>query len=148
MRQLLEPHGKAVSLHHLAVKEGFVNNRSGVRGLRIGIDIRRVLVNIGRLCTILTCHSSGWIFRACYRHGKTKNPELSAIFARCARLLSIPVFPIFVFDGPGRPRTKRNKTVHGTEHWLTKDTKEMLDYFGFPWIQVRHSRIHVHSALY
>lgn len=81
-------------------------------------------------------YTSAWIYRACYRHGRTKNPELATLFARCSRLLVLPIMPLFVFDGPNRPKIKRGKTVRGNSHWLTEGMKEMLDSLAFPWIDV------------
>ncbi|KAF8055904.1 PIN domain-like protein [Lyophyllum atratum] len=113
---LLRPVAQATTLQRLAVNDGFLGNASGARGLRIGID------------------ASAWIFRACYRHSKTKNPELATLFTRCCRLLQLPILPLFVFDGPARPKTKRGKAVRGNPHWLTAGMKEMLDVLAFPWI--------------
>ena len=79
---------------------------------------------------------SGWIYAACFRHSNTKNPELATLFARCCHLLRLPIYPVFVFDGPERPNVKRQKHVRGNCHWITVDMKEMLDCLGFPWIDV------------
>lgn len=46
-----------------------------------------------------------------------------------------PHFPCFC-DGPGRPGRKCNKQVRGNDNWLVGDMKDMLNGFGFPWIQV------------
>lgn len=81
---------------------------------------------------------SAWIYRACYRHGCTKNPELATLFARCSRLLALPIMPLFVFDGPNRPKIKCGKNVRENPHWLTEGMKEMLDSLAFPWIDVSH----------
>jgi Holliday junction resolvase YEN1 len=79
---------------------------------------------------------SGWIYRACYRHGSLENPELVALFSRCSRLFRLPFIPIFVFDGPERPRMKRGRVISGNEHPLTRSFQRMLDGFGFDWITV------------
>ncbi|KAF8223227.1 PIN domain-like protein [Tricholoma matsutake] len=78
----------------------------------------------------------GWFYQASSRCGHTKNHELAELFGRCARLLSLPFFPIFVFDGPEQPAQKHNKIVHGTQHWLARDMQEMLDCFGIPWVNI------------
>ncbi|CAE6472380.1 unnamed protein product [Rhizoctonia solani] len=58
------------------------------RALRIGID------------------ASIWFFHAAYgREGE--NPELRTLFFRLAKLAKYTFCPLFVFDGPHRPRTKR-----------------------------------------
>jgi hypothetical protein len=48
----------------------------------------------------------------------------------------MPVLPIFIFDGNGRPKLKRGKTVRGNSHWIIRDMKAMLDGFGFTWVEV------------
>lgn len=60
-----------------------------------------------------------------------ENPELRTIYFRLARLLKLPVVPIFVFDGPGRPPVKRGKQVRSKPHWLTDGFKRLVDAFGF-----------------
>ncbi|KAJ7318434.1 PIN domain-like protein [Mycena albidolilacea] len=108
-----------ISLHNLAVGTGFIGNATGARGFRVGID------------------ASGWMYRACNRHGITESPELVALFSRCSRLFRLPFIPIFVFDGPERPRFKRSKVIRGNDHWLTSSFQLMLDGFGFEWIMAR-----------
>ncbi len=86
--QILRPSGKLRSLTHLAVVDGFEGNPANLRGLRIGID------------------ASIWFFHAA--HGREgENPELRTLFFRCARLMSVPFLPLFIFDGPKRPKVKR-----------------------------------------
>ncbi|CAA7267181.1 unnamed protein product [Cyclocybe aegerita] len=111
--------GEKMSLQHLAVESGFLTHPGpgGTRSLWVGVD------------------ALARIYRAIYRHGKTKNPELATLFARCARLFKLPICPLFVFDGPGRPKNKRGKKVRGTRLWLEQDFKTMLDGFGFTWIE-------------
>jgi hypothetical protein len=48
----------------------------------------------------------------------------------------MPILPVFVFDGKGRPKLKRGKTVRGNAHWIIRDMKAMLDGFGFAWVEV------------
>ncbi|KAF8199328.1 PIN domain-like protein [Mycena galopus ATCC 62051] len=108
-----------ISLPNLAVGTGFIGNATALRGFRLGID------------------ASGWMYRACCLHGNTESPELVALFSRCSRLFRLPFIPIFVFDGPERPRVKRGKVIRGNDHWLTRDFQLMLDGFGFEWIQAR-----------
>ncbi|KAH9032774.1 hypothetical protein EDB85DRAFT_2289635 [Lactarius pseudohatsudake] len=89
------PSGKLRSLTHIAVVDGFEANPANFRGLRIGID------------------ASIWFFHAV--HGREgENPELRTLFFRCARLTSAPFLPLFIFDGPKRP-------------------KEIIEAFGFEW---------------
>jgi holliday junction resolvase YEN1 len=102
---------------HLAVEDGFKCNSSKLRGLRVGID------------------ASIWFFHAAYgREGE--NPELRTLFFRCTRLLSMPFLPLFVFDGPKRPKVKRGKRITGNNHWLTDGMKRIIEAFGFEWRMV------------
>ncbi|KAF8907241.1 PIN domain-like protein [Gymnopilus junonius] len=115
--KLLEPIARKQSFHRFCVEEGFIRNEAtDGRGLRVGVD------------------ALGWVYRACYRHSCTKNPELATLYTRCNRLLQLPIHPLFVFDGPDRPRRKRGKHVRGNPHWIEQDFKLMLDTFGFAWI--------------
>ncbi|KAH9960288.1 hypothetical protein BC827DRAFT_1360363 [Russula dissimulans] len=111
---ILRPSGKLRSLTHVAVVDGFEGNHANLRGLRIGID------------------ASIWFFHAAYgREGE--NPELRTLFFRCARLMSAPFLPLFVFDGPKRPKVKRGKRISGEKHWLVDGMKGMIEAFGFEW---------------
>lgn len=112
--QVIRSTAEARSLTHLAVVDGFEANPSGRRGYRIGID------------------ASIWFFHAAYgREGE--NPELRTLFFRCARLMAMPLLPVFVFDGPKRPSVKRGKRVNGSAHWLVSGMKEIIQAFGFEW---------------
>lgn len=111
---ILRPSGKLRSLSHLAVVDGFEGNPANLRGLRIGID------------------ASIWFFHAAYgREGE--NPELRTLFFRCARLMSVPFLPLFIFDGPKRPKVKRGKRISGEKHWLVDSMKGMIEAFGYEW---------------
>ncbi|KAI0255432.1 hypothetical protein BJV78DRAFT_1279225 [Lactifluus subvellereus] len=112
--QILRPSGKLRSLTHLAVVDGFEGNPANLRGLRIGID------------------ASIWFFHAA--HGREgENPELRTLFFRCARLLNAPFLPLFIFDGPKRPKVKRGKRISGEKHWLVDSMKKIIEVFGFEW---------------
>ena len=115
--KILRPACKQRSLTHLAVVDGFEGNPAGRRGLRVGID------------------ASIWFYHAAY--GKEgENPELRTMFFRCARLMNKPFLPLFVFDGPKRPSTKRKKKVSGKDHWLTSGMQKIIEAFGFEWRMV------------
>jgi Holliday junction resolvase YEN1 len=43
----------------------------------------------------------------------------------------MPFLPIFVFDGPKRPKIKRGKSVGGKQHWMIHNFRVVLDAFGF-----------------
>ncbi|GJJ07649.1 hypothetical protein Clacol_001853 [Clathrus columnatus] len=109
---LLRPCGETYSLLNLAVDSGFLKNQNGHRAYRLGID------------------ASIWFFHA--QGGREgENPELRTIFFRCARLLAMPFLPLFVFDGPKRPKVKRGKVIGGNEHWMINSLRTILDAFGF-----------------
>ncbi|KAH9025771.1 hypothetical protein EDB84DRAFT_1440318 [Lactarius hengduanensis] len=112
--QILRPSGKLRSLTHIAVVDGFEANPANFRGLRIGID------------------ASIWFFHAV--HGREgENPELHTLFFRCARLMSAPFLPLFIFDGPKRPKVKRGKRISDRKYWLVDSMKEIIEAFGFEW---------------
>ena len=116
--QILRPSGKLRSLTHIAVVDGFEANPANLRGLRIGID------------------ASIWFFHAA--HGREgENPELRTLFFRCAKLVSTPFLPLFIFDGPKRPKVKRGKRISGEKHWLVDSMKGIIEAFGFEWRMVR-----------
>lgn len=118
--QIIRPAGEQRSLTHLAVVDGFQAGAPSSRGFRLGID------------------ASIWFFHAAYgREGE--NPELRTLFFRCARLLSAPFLPLFVFDGPRRPSVKRGKRISGNQHWLTDGMKNIINAFGFEWRTVRRA---------
>ncbi|KAH9020156.1 PIN domain-like protein [Lactarius hengduanensis] len=111
---ILRPSGKPRSLTHIAVVDGFEANPANPRGLRIGID------------------ASIWFFHAAHGRGG-ENPELRTLFFRCAKLTSTPFLPLFIFDGPKRPKVKRGKSVSGGKYWLVDSMKRMIEAFGFEW---------------
>ena len=130
MTQILRPSGELRSLTHIAVVDGFEANPANLCGLRIGID------------------ASIWFFHAA--HGReAENPELRTLFFRCARLVSAPFLPLFIFDGPKRPKVKRGKRISREKYWLVDSMKGIIEAFGFEWRMVRSSLIDLipgHSA--
>ena len=66
-----------------------------------------------------------------------ENPALRVLFYRLCRLLTLPIVPIFVFDGPDRPKLKRGINVKTTKpHWLSSPLKKFIEAFGFYWYTV------------
>ena len=61
---------------------------------------------------------------------------MRTLFHRLAKLLQLCADVVFVFDGPGRAKVKRNKRVRMTPHWLVEGMQEMLTAFGFTWYTV------------
>ena len=73
-----------------------------------------------------------------------ENPALQVIFYRLCRLLTLPIVPIFVFDGPDRPKVKRGINVKTTKpHWLSTPLKKFIDAFGFYWYMVSITTCHI-----
>ena len=59
------------------------------------------------------------------------------MFFRCVKLVSVPFLPLFIFDGPKRPKVKRGKRISGKKHWMVDSMKGIIDAFGFEWRMVR-----------
>lgn len=98
------------------MEQGFENNTSEIRGLRVGID------------------ASIWFFHAENSTDAGSNPELRLLAFRCFKLLDAGVVPLFVFDGPERPDVKRgSKKGKRGSHWIRKDFITMLECFGMEW---------------
>jgi holliday junction resolvase YEN1 len=93
------------------------------------------------LIAVLTPSISLWLMQCQspfhYGHAQAgASPELRILFYRLARFLHFPVILLFVFDGEGRPSSKRGKKVTKTPNWLTERTQEMITLFGFHWYTV------------
>ncbi|KAI0681805.1 PIN domain-like protein [Cerioporus squamosus] len=80
-------------------------------------------------------------FRQCaapYQQGKHiqygQNPELRTLLYKLANLFAKPIAAVFVADGPARPDIKRDTEVCKKPHPLTKGMKDLVDAFGFEWI--------------
>lgn len=59
-----------------------------------------------------------------------------AIYSIVLRLLGAPVLPLFVFDGPKRPSTKREKKIKIIEDTQLNDVRELITAFGFECVTV------------
>ena len=98
--------------------DGFEDNASGRRALRLGID------------------ASLWYHHAHFSQGGS-NPEIRLLFFRLLNMMEHPILPLFVFDGRERPRVKRNSKLGKTgSNKLNPKMKEMLDVFGLEWREV------------
>lgn len=75
--------------------------------------------------------ASLWLFHARKAQGG-RNPALRALFFRLARLLRLPVVPVFVLDGAHRPAFKRDAAVYTGTHAIQAQFCAMLDAFRFP----------------
>ncbi|POS77692.1 flap structure-specific endonuclease [Diaporthe helianthi] len=106
--------GKRVSLCKLAVDH---LEKTG-RLLRIAIDF------------------AVWSFQAQAARGGA-NPAVRTLFYRLVRLLSLSIVPILVFDGPNKPKFKRNKRSRGPGDSVSVAmAKRLVKLFGF----------HIHDA--
>lgn len=78
-----------------------------------------------------------------------ENPELRVLFYRLAMLAERPIHAVFVADGPLRPPIKRGKQVKTTPPWLTNGFRQLVEAFGFAWIEVRlfQSYTYVHVMI-
>ncbi|KAG8528237.1 uncharacterized protein KY384_007154 [Bacidia gigantensis] len=62
-----------------------------------------------------------------------QNPALRVLYYRLLKLLGHAILPIFVFDGPYRPKFKRGvKISPAIAHLDNFQTKHLLKLFGFP----------------
>lgn len=66
-------------------------------------------------------------------------PELRTLFFKLALLASLPIIPIFLFDGPQRPSVKRGRKVIRNGNWLEKRVKDFIEAHGLSWHTVRSS---------
>lgn len=60
------------------------------------------------------------------------NPAVRNLFYRLARLKATPVEAIFVFDGPHKPKVKRNKRSGRGCSVAVAQAKRLMRLFGFP----------------
>ncbi|KAK1084635.1 hypothetical protein LTR33_002543 [Friedmanniomyces endolithicus] len=85
---------------------------------------------------ILAIDIAIWLFQIQSGKGGS-NPALRTFYYRLLRLLSLGIYPLFVFDGPNKPLFKRNKRVGGPGVRVVNVpeflAKQLLKQFGFPW---------------
>lgn len=74
--------------------------------------------------------ASQWMFHARKSRGGVQ-PELRTLFFRLARLLALPIDPIFVFDGAARPSIKRDAHVYHTYQPLEEAFCSLVTLMGF-----------------
>lgn len=60
------------------------------------------------------------------------NPAIRTLFYRLVRLLATPIQPVFVFDGPNKPTTKRNKRSGRGDGVANSQAKRLIRLFGLP----------------
>ncbi|KAL7923551.1 hypothetical protein ACQKWADRAFT_289951 [Trichoderma austrokoningii] len=100
--------GKRISLSKLA-SDSFKDHD---RPLRLAIDI------------------AIWQFQNQAARGGT-NPAIRTLFYRLVRLLGTPIQPIFVFDGPNKPKFKRNRRSGRGDSFSAAHAKRLIRLFGF-----------------
>ena len=62
-----------------------------------------------------------------------KNPALRTLFFRLLKLLALPIYPVFVYDGKNKPLTKRGKTVSRYGTCVPNElSKNLVARFQFP----------------
>ncbi|KAG5975148.1 hypothetical protein E4U55_007833 [Claviceps digitariae] len=71
-----------------------------------------------------------WHFQLQAARGGT-NPALRTLFYRLVRLLTIPIQPIFVFDGPYKPTIKRNRRSGRGDGPAVTMAKRLIRLLGF-----------------
>lgn len=60
-----------------------------------------------------------------------ENLPLQILLWQVCRLLSLPITPVFIFDGPKRPKIKRGRQVKSTPHALMSAYMQLLKAAGF-----------------
>lgn len=69
-----------------------------------------------------------------------ENPALRILFFRICHLLAQSILPIFVADGPNRPRVKRGVNVRADKpHWMEAYIEDFVREAGCPMYRVRNS---------
>lgn len=109
----LDQAAKPTTLEGLAWK--YFQHSQG-KAIRIGID------------------SSLWLFHAKSMPADAGPfPSLLMIFNRLCNLFDLPILPVFVYDGPERPKEKRGRRVFGAyqDSVGTKQMQELVSLFGF-----------------
>ncbi|KAL7934485.1 hypothetical protein V8C35DRAFT_301044 [Trichoderma chlorosporum] len=71
-----------------------------------------------------------WQFQNQAARGGT-NPAIRTLFYRLVRLLGTPIQPIFVFDGPNKPKFKRNRRSGRGDGFAAAHAKRLIRLFGF-----------------
>ncbi|UKZ55525.1 hypothetical protein TrVGV298_009349 [Trichoderma virens] len=100
--------GKRISLSKLASDSFAEHNRP----YRLAIDI------------------AIWQFQNQAARGGT-NPAIRTLFYRLVRLLGTPIQPIFVFDGPNKPKFKRHRRSGRGDGFAAAHAKRLIRLFGF-----------------
>ncbi|KAF9055227.1 PIN domain-like protein [Hymenopellis radicata] len=114
----LQSTARLVSLHEMSAIEGFVAQRRERGCIIMGIDACLWIQQILHGRNMQHLH-------------KGSNPEMKELFRRLSKLLNYAVVPVFVFDGPDRPKFKRGRKVVHSPGSLVEGFQELIEAFGF-----------------
>ncbi|KAJ7590499.1 hypothetical protein C8J56DRAFT_1046766 [Mycena floridula] len=118
--KLLKPIREEWSLTALAVEKGFIMKHRGHGHIVLGINMSLLIFSI-----------QAGLFKQRTDPRLEANPIIRTLFNRLAQYATAPVILVGVFDGPGRPKVKRNKKVAMTPLAIQKRAEELLEAFGF-----------------
>ncbi|EIM91541.1 PIN domain-like protein [Stereum hirsutum FP-91666 SS1] len=113
----LEPVARNLSLVEFGIVHGLAAE-GGPKQARIGID-----------AAVFVYKALGK-FKRRYS-GSPPMPELQDIVSKLLRLAQTPLTPIFVFDGPKRPKVKRERQTVFRVHWLAQVFRKFIEVMGF-----------------
>lgn len=60
-----------------------------------------------------------------------RHAQLEVLFHHLLSLLSLPILPLFVFDGTKRPSIKRGRCIVPSAFHIEHDFKNLIRVFGF-----------------
>ncbi|KAF9037851.1 hypothetical protein BDZ89DRAFT_1035729 [Hymenopellis radicata] len=115
---------RVVSLHEVSALEGFIAQRREKGYIIVGIDACLWIQGILHGQNMHHVH-------------KGSNAEVKELLRHLVKLLNFAIVPLFVFDGPERPKLKRGKRVVHSPGWLIGIFKELIDAFGFYHLDAR-----------
>ncbi|KAK0456847.1 PIN domain-like protein [Armillaria borealis] len=116
--QLIDSTKVSVPLLELAVKQGFNENSDNKHAYRLGID-----------ASILVHAAHG------IKNSSHENAGLLSLLRTCGCLFTMPIIPVFVFDGDQRPKGKRGQNVRKNTTTWEIELQQLLDVFAFEWRQ-------------
>ncbi|KAF5371482.1 hypothetical protein D9615_009624 [Tricholomella constricta] len=121
--KLLKPTVLSRTLTELSVAEGFEVNRRGTGVIVLGVD-GSLLLNRAQWAAY---HQTG---RGINMQAGENLPLQILVWQAC-RILSLPITPVVIFDGAGRPTMKRRHHVKTAPHALLAAYMQLLTYLGF-----------------
>lgn len=91
---------------------------------------------------LLDGYSAAGITHGRYQHHSTVDSSLTQLFTFLCQLSCASAYCTFVYDGSDRPINKRGKSVIKQEPLLYRQSKDIVEAFGF---QVHNVRTFFHS---